>query len=153
MAAMRYCARSGCGRPLPAEATGRRRYCTPACRQAEHRDRHGVPAASGRVDVGQLAGLDRLLAATAGELARLATLAEDAESAPDTTARCYYVSRLTDLTGDVVRAAVARDRAAGLSWDEIGEWLGLHRDTARARYRDTLAELTARPGAPRRPGR
>jgi hypothetical protein len=63
------------------------------------------------------------------------------------------VSRLADLTGDVVRAAVARDRAAGLSWDEIGEWLGLHRDTARARYRDTLAELTTRPGAPRRSSR
>ncbi len=146
MAVTRYCARSGCGRALPAEASGRRRYCTPACRQADHRDRHGVPAA-GPVDVGQLVALDRLLAATAGELARLATLAEEAESAPESTARCYYVSRLTDLTGDVVRAAVARDRAGGLSWDEIGEWLGLHRDTARARYRDTLAELTAPSGS------
>ena len=27
-----------------------------------------------------------------------------------------------------------RDRAAGLSWSEVGEWLGLHPDTARFRY-------------------
>ncbi len=31
-------------------------------------------------------------------------------------------------------AAVVCDRAAGLTWEDIGEWLELHPDTARSRY-------------------
>jgi hypothetical protein len=147
-----HCANPPCGAELPAGSTDRRRYCAPACRQAHHRARHGGrPAGRPAPDAARLAQLDRLLAGTAGELARLAGItADEVETAADTAARCHYVDRLTGLVDDVVRAAVARDRAAGMSWDEIGDWLGLHPDTARARHRQVLAELTAPAGSRRR---
>jgi hypothetical protein len=147
------CANPSCPNVLPAGATARRRYCSPACRQAHHRHRHGGRAAGRPAPAtAHLAALDRLLAAVAGELARLATLAaEEVESASAGTARCHYADRITGLAADLVDAAVARDRAAGMAWDEIGEWLGLHPDTARVRHRQAAQDLAA--GAHRAPGR
>lgn len=67
------------------------------------------------------------LADVAGELA-----AVDPEDRR--TARCAYVAGLLHTVQDVAQCAVAYDRAAGMDWGEVGEWLELHPDSARKRY-------------------
>ncbi|MCX4682662.1 hypothetical protein OG413_46820 [Streptomyces sp. NBC_01433] len=71
--------------------------------------------------------------------ARAAGLAVAAQELADLTpgdqaVRSAYTARLPELVREVMEAAVAYDRSAGLTWEGIGEWLELHPDTARSRY-------------------
>lgn len=122
-----------CGGPLPEGATARRRYCSATCRQQANRQRNHPPKR-------RVAGRDASeLAAQLRQLAR--QLAEDARQVADeeTTApqRFHALSLLPWRTSEVMRAAVAADRATGRSWEAIGEGLGLHHDTVRRRWGPT----------------
>ncbi|MFE5072397.1 hypothetical protein [Streptomyces halstedii] len=68
--------------------------------------------------------------------AGLAGAAQELAALPpgDQAVRSAYTARLPELVREVMAAAVVCDRAAGLTWEDIGEWLELHPDTARSRY-------------------
>lgn len=47
---------------------------------------------------------------------------------------CAAVARVSDLAGQLVRAAVLADRQAGASWAQIGAGLGISAEAARSRF-------------------
>ncbi|MFE6806614.1 hypothetical protein ACFVEN_33880 [Streptomyces sp. NPDC057681] len=47
---------------------------------------------------------------------------------------CAAVARVSDLAGQLVRAAVLADRQAGASWAQIGVGLGISAEAARSRF-------------------
>lgn len=63
--------------------------------------------------------------------------AADIVELDDPTGREHHtrdVAALPGLLTTLLAAAVAHDRAAGYTWDQIGDYLGVHPDTARARW-------------------
>jgi len=70
---------------------------------------------------------------------------ESLERLPDRTCpRSTTTGELVELAQRVIDMAVARDRAAGVPWSEIGEGLGIRTTTARRRYGPRTAERLAR---------
>ncbi|MEW1681710.1 hypothetical protein [Streptomyces sp. NPDC093594] len=119
-----------CGALLPASATGGRRYCRAAHRQAAWRARRRwMEAATAREGM-----------ATAGEVLVLEVqaVAQRAHELPS-SGRCAgwhsaAVACVPDLAGQLVRAAVRADRQAGASWAQIGAGLGISAEAARSRF-------------------
>lgn len=95
-----------------------------------------------------LAERDEQLAAAAAELARLAEAVTSAADEGVSLPRSRSVAGVCAAADRVVRAAVERDRAAGVTWQEIGEWLEVHPDTARARYGAAPAPAEVPPPPP-----
>lgn len=58
--------------------------------------------------------------------------------------RSAAIAQVMGLAQEVTDTAVARDRAAGMSWAEISEQLGVTFATARRRYGTRTAETLAR---------
>ncbi|MFF4699994.1 hypothetical protein [Streptomyces chattanoogensis] len=125
------CANPSCVNDLPEGATARRRYCSGACRQAGARARQRPPGQT-RVGGAGAAELEAAVRRLAGELSESA--ARVAEEAADSPPRAVALTGLPRKVHEVMRAAVAYERAAGTSWEEIGRRLELHPDTARRRY-------------------
>ncbi|MFR9730636.1 hypothetical protein ACL03H_15550 [Saccharopolyspora sp. MS10] len=134
------CAAPRCTAPRPEDATARWRFCSTACRQASYRARHrderidtevAVQALDEEVAEALRALLDTVLRGH-GELADPAQ--------PKTGAVAELVARAQRVTD----AAVARDRAAGISWADISTALGVTFATARRRYGPRTAENLTR---------
>lgn len=127
-ASQRTCANPRCGRPLPPNASGTRRHCSSACRQACHRDRRP----------GRSAADPAYLAAKAEDVRNLAAQLADAAAAvgvghpADYTKHTAALVRLADA---LTHAAVAYDRAQGASWPMIAAHLHVEPETARRRHR------------------
>jgi hypothetical protein len=128
---VRRCRR--CAAELDADAHPRRLFCGPACRQAAHRARH-APAG------GDLAALDAAVRQAAGDLALAAAEIADLDDPAGREHHTCDVAALPGLLASLLAAAVAHDRAAGYTWEDIGDYLGISADTARGRW--------ARPGGP-----
>src|SRR3984957_19017657 len=138
-----------CGKPLPpARSTGRtRQYCSGTCRSAARRGRSpkvgpdlgrslGVHAdltsgsSKAMLDVmPNETGADAVGSAAAGGRAAARGLLGpllSAESASPLAAIAFIQGVATE-TGDGMQAAVQRARAAGRTWAEVGEVLGISR--------------------------
>lgn len=78
--------------------------------------------------------------AEAGEelICQVQTLAQRAHELPPpgpcTQWHSAAVARVSDLAGQLVRAAVRADRQAGASWAQIGAGLGISAEAARSRF-------------------
>lgn len=97
---------------------------------------------SPRVDTAELDQLDAEIGDVIDVLVAAAELARPGESGEHP--RTGFVQGIGVLAERLVAAAVARDRAAGLSWDDVGEWLEVHPDTARRRYGSAAAHVLRR---------
>lgn len=135
---------AACGRPLPAqEGRGRQRhYCGATCRSAARRGRSRTLASSGarRVNVNLTAGLRKANldgAADAAVIERLVTAAEHFCRdwiEPDPLTSVTSARHLACAVDGVLRATVQRARAAGRTWQEIGDLLGTSRQAAFQRF-------------------
>jgi hypothetical protein len=139
----RRCANPRSRRRLPANAAPTRRHCSATCRQACHRDRHRPTQASTVADtlaqaISALA--EHITAAAADVTTSLTHPAATpgpgplAETAATGTAA---VAPLAALADQLLRIAVAHDRARGAAWPAIAAVLRTHPETARRRYRHT----------------
>lgn len=121
-----------CGRPF-AEAPSRRRYCARPrlCRDRAYRDRRRAkqaqPARSALARAGY--SLDSHLG-NVREVLLQAVLQEDACPGVFALAAAGIESR----TQTLVRVCVLEERAAGTSWEKIGEPFGITADAARKRW-------------------
>ncbi|MEU7856937.1 hypothetical protein [Nonomuraea sp. NPDC049141] len=135
----RRCASPLCRKVLPADATGRRRYCSGACRQAAWRIDH--PAAVPKPDP---ASPDELAALQADVRRRAAHLAVHAQHVADPLAgsgkQAVALRSLPGLVEGLLAAHVAARRAAGDAWEHIGQALEMHPDTARRRFGQQQAD-------------
>ncbi|MEU8834325.1 hypothetical protein [Streptomyces sp900116325] len=119
-----------CGAGLP-EAAGRgRRYCGSAHRQAAWRARRrwweAAPARKGVAAAGEVLLL---------QVSRVVRLpVEPPPPGSPVGWNCAAVARVSDLAGELVRAAVLADRQAGASWAQIGAGLGISAEAARSRF-------------------
>ncbi|WP_152442639.1 hypothetical protein [Nocardiopsis kunsanensis] len=133
------CAGPRCDVPRPPKATARWRFCSTACRQASYRARsRGGVAADTAVPT-----LDEELCATVMRLLDAVFRARGG-LAEGATPRSAEVAHLIGLAQEATDAAVARDRAAGVSWSEIADSLGITFATARRKYGTRTAEALAR---------
>lgn len=119
-----------CGARLSGSEARGRRYCRPAHRQAawraRRRWREAAPARKGVAAAGELL----LLHVTS--VARLPV--EPPRPGSPVGWNCAAVARVSDLAGQLVRAAVLADRRAGASWAQIGAGLGISAEAARSRF-------------------
>lgn len=109
-------------------ASGTRRHCSPACRQACHRDRR---PRRGATDPASLTAKAENVRDLAAQLADAAVAIGTGHPADFTTGTAI-LARLTDA---LTRAAVAYDRTRGLSWPVIAAHLNVEAETARRRHR------------------
>jgi hypothetical protein len=123
-----------CAAELAADAHPRRLFCGPACRQSAHRARH-APAGGG-----DLAALDAAVRRAAGDLAFAAAEIANLDDPSGREHHTRDVAAFPALLAALLAAAVAHDRAAGYTWEDIGDYLGISADTARGRW--------SRPGGP-----
>lgn len=128
---MPRCANPVCVNGLPEGATSRRRYCSGACRQAAARHRQRPPARQ-RVAGRTTADLEAAVKRLAGELATAAVRVAAGET--DSPLHSQALAGLPRQVHELMRAAVACERAAGTTWGEIGTRLGTDPTTARRRY-------------------
>ncbi|MEU3877657.1 hypothetical protein [Streptomyces sp. NPDC029704] len=78
------------------------------------------------------AELEAVVRRLAGELSASASAV--AKVAADSPQRAEALMRLPRQVHEVMRAAVAYERAVGMTWEEVGRRFELHPDTARRRY-------------------
>ncbi|MCX5315873.1 hypothetical protein [Streptomyces sp. NBC_00154] len=119
-----------CGARLPEAAGRERRYCGPAHRQAawraRRRWREAAPARKGVAAVGEV------LLLQVSRVVRLPVVPPPPGSPVGWN--CAAVAQVSDLAGQLVRAAVLADRQAGASWAQIGAGLGISAEAARSRF-------------------
>lgn len=143
------CANPGCGTPRPDWATARWRFCSAACKQAAYRARRkgnrriDASSAVRALDAELQTAVAQLLDAVHDGLTRM-----DEQDGP----RSGVAMGLRELVQQVTEVAVARDRAAGLPWAEIGGQLGVRFNTTRRRYGPRAAERLARFDGPGQDG-
>jgi hypothetical protein len=135
---------AACGRTLPAqEGRGRQRhYCGATCRSAARRGRSRALASAGarRVNVNLTAELRKANldnTADGAVLGEMVAVAEHfchdwIESGPLTAVSS--AKHLAAAVDDALRATVQRARAAGHTWQEIGDLLGTSRQAAFQRF-------------------
>jgi hypothetical protein len=121
-----------CGQPL-GEGSPRRRYCSRPrlCRDKAYRNRRRARGLARERGVLASAGyeLDQQLQALREVLLR-AVLQEDVWHGVFAAAAAGLEARTTEL----VRLCVLEERAAGTSWEKIGEPFGISADAARKRW-------------------
>ncbi|MBF8190120.1 hypothetical protein ITP53_31230 [Nonomuraea sp. K274] len=129
----RRCASPFCRKTLPAGSTGRRRYCSGACRQAAWRIDNPIAVPRPvRPSQHELAALEDDVRRRA---AHLAACAQHAATAPTGSGKQTAALRsLPDLVEGLLAAHVTASRAAGHTWEQVGQALALHPDTARRRF-------------------
>lgn len=156
-----------CGKPLPSPRnTGRpRAYCGETCRSAARRDRSRVSVHDSAKEVGVHDYLTRIVrkvkldteeneirsdstvAAVAGgrEAARNLigrVLSDEQASLLDAIA---FIQGAASELGEGVQAAVLRARAAGRTWAEVGQVLGMSRQAAFQRFSRPADPRTGEP--------
>ncbi|MFG3399178.1 hypothetical protein [Streptomyces parvus] len=120
-----------CGSPITAKAG--RRYCPRprSCRQAAYRDRQRAAAAfRARIALLQIGGEIRGRCDALEQA--LAEAVDGRHAAPGLHSTA--AADIASLTQELVRAAVIADRAAGATWEDIGQRHQLTPDAARARW-------------------
>lgn len=146
-----------CGTSLPVQEAGGRpaRYCSAACRQRAFRERRRQPAAT---DQRVAEALGEAVGKLRGELEQLGVLASSTRSTLTRSARSKQpgVSRgqftsaavqLRAQVDQVLNAAAAADRAAGATWDDIGQAMGVDGVTANRRLAHALRGEASDPPA------
>ncbi|MFC5833156.1 hypothetical protein [Nonomuraea insulae] len=129
----RRCASPFCRNRLPADATTRRRYCSGACRQAAWRiDNPFATPAPAPPDPHELAVLEEKVRRRAAHLAVHAK--HIADPLTGTGKQTVALRTLPDLVEGLLAAHVAARRAAGDTWEQVGQTLTMHPDTARRRF-------------------
>lgn len=119
-----------CGARLSGTGARGRQYCRPAHRQAASRARRRwQEAAPARKE---LPATGEVLLLHVTRVSRLPA----APPHPGSTVgwNCAAVTRVPDLAGQLVRAAVLADQQAGASWAQIGAGLGIGTEAARSRF-------------------
>ncbi|MEV4013120.1 hypothetical protein AB0J35_21685 [Nonomuraea angiospora] len=129
----RRCASPLCRKALPADASARRRYCSGACRQAAWRiDNPVAVPAPARPSPNELAALEDDVRRRA---AHLAAHAQDVATAPAGSGKqTVALAVLPGLVDGLLAAYVTARRAAGDTWEHVGQALEMHPDTARRRF-------------------
>ncbi|GAA3702565.1 hypothetical protein GCM10022224_080500 [Nonomuraea antimicrobica] len=139
----RRCALPVCRKVLPADATARRRYCSGACRQAAWR--FDLPVAAPKQAPASPKDLEEL---EAGVRRRAAHLAVHAQYVADPLAgsgkQAVALRVLPGLVDGLLAAHVAARRAAGDTWEHIGQVLEMHPDTVRRRFGQQQADTERR---------
>lgn len=129
----RRCASPFCRKALPADATGRRRYCSGTCRQAAWRiDHPAATPAPARPSPEELAALEDKVRRRAGHIAVHAQRIADPHAGASGQAVALRV--LPELVDSLLTAHVTARRAAGDTWEHIGQTLAMHPDTVRRRF-------------------
>lgn len=140
-----------CGRELPAQyGRGRQRqYCDATCRSAARRSR-SKPAEP--ADVNELlttasrkANLDNVTEGVGDLILAEARRFGQDWSDPDPLVAVASARRLAGAVDDALRAAVERARAAGRTWQEIGDLLGTSRQAAFQRFGRPIDPRTGEP--------
>lgn len=132
------CASRTCTNDLP---DGKRRYCSPRCRQAEYRRRVAAGQAVGTGGVSSTSEYLEVMAPHRIEItSRMRDLEQELEQVRDRTRRSEYATyadiavRLVRLAEDFLVTAVAHDRAGGDRWEEVSYRTGMPESTIRSRY-------------------
>ncbi|MEU6721928.1 hypothetical protein ABZ897_61735 [Nonomuraea sp. NPDC046802] len=129
----RRCAAPFCRKTLPPDATPRRRYCSGACRQAAWRiDNPAAIPQSAPIAPEELQALEDAVRRRAAHLAVHAQ--HIADPLAGTGKQAVALRTLPALVEDLLAAHVAARRAAGDTWEWIGQTLTMHPDTARRRF-------------------
>lgn len=147
---------AACGRPLPAqEGRGRqRRYCGATCRSAARRDRSRLPAVDNSSPVKTrltIAARKGNLDTMPGETGLVEQVTAAAErfgqdwTEPDPLVAVESARSLARAVDDALRVAVTRARAAGRTWQEIGDLLGTTRQAAFQRFGRPIDPRTGAP--------
>ncbi|MFI6740917.1 hypothetical protein ACIBI9_49045 [Nonomuraea sp. NPDC050451] len=138
----RRCASPLCRKMLPADASARRRYCSGACRQAAWRiDNPVAVPAPVRPRPHDLAALEDDVRRRAVHLAVHAQ--HIADPLASTGKQAVALRTLPALVDDLLAAHVAVRRAAGDTWEWIGQTLTMHPDTVRRRFGRSQADADA----------
>ncbi|MEU3384077.1 hypothetical protein [Streptomyces albidoflavus] len=132
------CASRTCTNDLP---DGKRRYCSPRCRQAEYRRRVAAGQAVGTGGVSSTSEYLEVMAPHRIEItSRMRDLEQELELAHERARRSEYATyadiaaRLVRLAEDFLVTAVAHDRAGGDRWEEVSYRTGMPESTIRSRY-------------------
>jgi hypothetical protein len=116
-----------------------RRYCSAACRQTAYR-RRATPAADRRrtrqartaAVTDAAASVEVLLDAVDQELQVMRAVVQRGSTAARAVLRTAEIAQLVDR---LTTAAIAYDRAVGLTWTELADDAGVNESTLRRRHR------------------
>ena len=125
--------------PFGEAAAGNRRYCSGACRtEAYRRRRAGItPAAARRAEQNVKAEVDQAAASVLALISELDDEVDGLRYAVDRRTSfvraSYTVRGLAERVEQLAAAAVAYDRALGVTWAELAEDTGVDESTLRRR--------------------